>query len=89
MIRAVFCAISSIWLSFTISGGVSANQALRHHASSRAEHDGISLRFAPDGLRTDNALMIAYAAAHHLAAGLSSPLSQDISPNFDPNALCV
>ena len=73
----------------SISGGVSANQALRHHASGRAEHDGLSLRFAPDGLRTDNALMIAYAAAHHLAAGLSSPLSQDIAPNFDPGALCV
>lgn len=73
----------------SISGGVSANQALRHHASGRAVHDGISLRFAPDGLRTDNALMIAFAAAHHLAAGHSSPLSQDITPNFDPAALCV
>ena len=72
----------------SISGGVSANQALRYHASKRAAHDGLSLRFAPDGLRTDNALMIAYAAAHHLAAGHTSPLSQDITPTFDPVALC-
>lgn len=73
----------------SLSGGVSSNQALRHHASGRAAHDGLSIRFAPDGLRTDNALMIAFAAAHHLAAGHSSPLSQDISPNFDPASLCI
>ena len=73
----------------SISGGVSANQALRHHASGRAAHDGLSLRFAPDGLRTDNALMIAFAAAHHLAAGHNSPLSLDITPNFDPDAICI
>ncbi len=73
----------------SISGGVSANQVLRHHATARADRDGIALRFAPDGLRTDNALMIAFAAAHHLAAGHSSPLTVDISPNFDPAALCV
>ena len=73
----------------SISGGVSANQALRHHASGRAAHDGLSLRFAPDGLRTDNALMIAFAAAHHLAAGHTSPFSQDICPNFNPDALCI
>ena len=72
----------------SISGGVSANQSLRHHASCRAEHDALSLRFAPDGLRTDNALMIAYAAAHHLAAGHNSPLSVDIAPNFSAETLC-
>ena len=73
----------------SISGGVSSNQALRHHASGQAAHDGISLRFAPDGLRTDNALMIAFAAAHHLAAGHESPISIDISPNFSAEALCL
>lgn len=73
----------------SISGGVSANQVLRLQASERAGRDGLALRFAPDGLRTDNALMIAFAAAHHLAAGHSSPLTVDISPNFSSSALCV
>ncbi len=73
----------------SISGGVSANASLRAAATARAEREGIALRFAPDGLRTDNALMIAYAAAHHLAAGKTHPVSVDIAPNFDAAALCI
>jgi N6-L-threonylcarbamoyladenine synthase len=73
----------------SMSGGVSANACLRAAATTRAEKTGLALRFAPDGLRTDNALMIAYAAAHHLAAGHSHPVSEDIVPNFDPTSLCV
>lgn len=73
----------------SMSGGVSANACLRAKAAARAEKSGIALRFAPDGLRTDNALMIAYAAAHHFAAGHRHPASEDIAPNFDPAALCV
>ena len=73
----------------SMSGGVSANACLRTAATSKAEKDGVTLRFAPDGLRTDNALMIAYAAAHHLAAGHRHPVSEDITPNFDPTALCI
>jgi len=73
----------------SMSGGVSANACLRAAAAARAEKTGVALRFAPDGLRTDNALMIAYAAAHHLAAGHHHPASEDITPNFDPAALCI
>jgi N6-L-threonylcarbamoyladenine synthase len=73
----------------SMSGGVSANACLRAAAASKAEKTGVALRFAPDGLRTDNALMIAYAAAHHLAAGHSHPFGVDIAPNFDPGALCI
>jgi len=73
----------------SMSGGVSANACLRAAATAKAETTGIALRFAPDGLRTDNALMIAYAAAHHLAAGHSHRVSEDIAPNFDPAALCI
>ena len=61
----------------------------REVAGDAAERAGIALRFAPEGLRTDNALMIAYAAAHHLAAGRRSPSDIDIQPNFDPAALCL
>ena len=72
----------------TMSGGVSANAGLRTTARLRAEKSGKILRFAPEGLRTDNALMIAYAAAHHLARGTSHSVTLDISPNFDPASLC-
>ena len=73
----------------SMSGGVSANACLRQAAAARAEKTEVTLRFAPDDLRTDNALMIAYAAAHHLAAGHRHPVSEDITPNFDPVAFCV
>jgi len=72
----------------SISGGVSTNACLRETAGRAAEKSGVSIRFAPEGLRTDNALMIAYAAAHHLAAGHRHPLDTDISPNFDPASIC-
>lgn len=67
-----------------ISGGVSANAALRSRAKECAAREGVSLHFAPPGLHTDNALMIAYAAAHHAAAGRANPIDEDIYPNFDP-----
>jgi len=73
----------------SMSGGVSANASLRAAATKRAEKEGMGLRFAPDGLRTDNALMIAYAAAHHLTAGKTHSVSEDITPNFDAATLCI
>lgn len=73
----------------SMSGGVSANSALRHYAAKQASQEGISLRFAPDGLLTDNALMIAFAAAHHWASGQTSTYTQDITPNFDEALLCI
>ena len=68
----------------TISGGVSANASLRSLAMKRAERDNLNLLTAPAGLHTDNALMIAYTAAHHLAVGHTHSTSVDIFPNFDP-----
>jgi N6-L-threonylcarbamoyladenine synthase len=73
--------------SAAISGGVSANAALRSRAADRASKEGVVLHTAPPGLHTDNALMIAYAAAHHAAAGITSPFDEDIYPNFDPKRL--
>lgn len=72
-----------------LSGGVSANAALRAAATKRAAREGVEVVFAPDGLRTDNALMIAYVAAHQLAVGRFSALDEDISPNFDAARLCA
>jgi N6-L-threonylcarbamoyladenine synthase len=68
--------------TIAVSGGVSANSALRQNLRAKAEHAGLELLFPPPDLLTDNALMIAYAAAHHLAAGHTSPITEEISPNF-------
>lgn len=67
----------------SISGGVGANSCLRAAAEVAAQRQGATARFAPPELQTDNALMIAYAAMHHLKAGHSHPLDTDIRPNFD------
>ncbi len=66
-----------------ISGGVSSNGALQALLRDRAAERGIELRLAPRELRTDNAAMIAYAAALHFAAGARSPLDTDVRPSFD------
>ncbi len=70
-----------------LSGGVSMNRALRTAVMAKAS--GLDVRFAPDGLRTDNALMIAFAAAHRFASSGASPLATDIAPNLNPADLCV
>jgi N6-L-threonylcarbamoyladenine synthase len=70
-----------------LSGGVSANSSLRAKAAAEAARLGIELRFPPAGLLTDNALMIAFAAAHRFAAGMGSSTAEEITPNFSPAAL--
>ena len=69
-----------------VSGGVSANSSLRQALHTQAERAGLELLFPPSDLLTDNALMIAYAAAHHLVAGKTSPITEEISPNFQASA---
>jgi N6-L-threonylcarbamoyladenine synthase len=75
-------ARKSLRRTITVSGGVSANSALHKSLSTQAERHGLELLFPPRDLLTDNALMIAYAAAHHLAAGHTSQITEEISPNF-------
>jgi len=72
----------------SFSGGVSSNASLRAVAAARAAESGKELRFAPDGLRTDNALMIAYAAMHRFHGRGGSDLDADITPNFQESDLC-
>jgi N6-L-threonylcarbamoyladenine synthase len=71
----------------SLSGGVSANSSLRSRAIECAAGEGLEIHFPPPGLLTDNALMIAFAAAHHLAAGHSNPIDTEITPNFNPRTL--
>jgi N6-L-threonylcarbamoyladenine synthase len=69
----------------SVSGGVSANARLVEKLTTRCAADGLELHFAPSELRTDNALMIAYAASHRVA--LATPMDADVRPNFDAAAL--
>jgi len=71
--------------AIAVSGGVSANSRLHQTLSLLADREGLDLHRPPPGLLTDNALMIAFAAAHHFAAGHTSPVTAEISPNFRPS----
>jgi len=66
----------------TISGGVSCNQALRKEMARRCGDAGLRLLTAPPRLCTDNAAMIAFAAALRFGAGQSSEVSEEIDPNL-------
>jgi N6-L-threonylcarbamoyladenine synthase len=68
-----------------LSGGVSANARLTAKVAQMCEQSGLKWRTPPHELRTDNALMIAYAASHRVER--PSPIDLDVSPNFDPSVL--
>lgn len=66
-----------------VSGGVSCNRGLRNAFQQACEKNGYDLRLAEGKLCTDNAAMIAYAAAAKLANGdPPSPMDEDINPNL-------
>jgi N6-L-threonylcarbamoyladenine synthase len=66
----------------TMSGGVSCNQALRTEMAERCGKAGLRLLTAPLRLCTDNAAMIAFAAALRFEAGYRSGVSEEIDPNL-------
>ena len=66
-----------------VSGGVSLNSRLRAEFARACAERGMTLRLAPAALCTDNAAMIAFAAALALEAGIPpTPLDADIDPNL-------
>ncbi len=65
-----------------VSGGVSCNSRLRERLATECAKRGLELLLAEPALCTDNAGMIGYVAALHLAAGQSSPLTTEIDPNL-------
>lgn len=65
-----------------VSGGVGLNGRLRERLTDEAAKSGIEVLFAPSALCTDNAAMIAYAAAWRAERGDFSPLEADIYPSL-------
>jgi N6-L-threonylcarbamoyladenine synthase len=61
--------------TITVGGGVAANSALRAHLETAAQAHNLKVYFPPLKLCTDNAAMIACAAAEHFEQGHTSPLS--------------
>ena len=65
-----------------VSGGVAANTALRQGLQDLCDTKGWRLHLPSPELATDNAAMMAFAAMHHLSAGESSPISREITPQW-------
>ena len=65
-----------------LSGGVSCNSRLREVFATETATRGLELAIAPPVLCTDNAAMIAHAAAERLHRGEHSRLEEDIDPNL-------
>jgi N6-L-threonylcarbamoyladenine synthase len=66
----------------TVSGGVSCNRGLRAALAARCTQEGLQLLLAQPDLCTDNAAMIAFAAAQRFSIGHTSPLEADVDPNL-------
>jgi len=73
--RAIACALDYGLDTIAIGGGVAANSGLRHHLQQAAASHNLKVLFPPLKFCTDNAAMIACAAADHFNRGHISPLS--------------
>jgi N6-L-threonylcarbamoyladenine synthase len=65
-----------------ITGGVSANRALRASAQQAGTVDGFTVYIPDAAYCTDNAAMIAITAHHKLKAGITSPLTLTAEPRL-------
>jgi N6-L-threonylcarbamoyladenine synthase len=66
----------------TVSGGVSCNAELRRQLDEACAREGLELKCAEPGLCTDNAAMIAFAAALRFRSGFTSEVIEEIDPNL-------
>ena len=73
--RAIACALDYGIGAIAVGGGVAANSRLRSHLQAAAATHHLQVYFPPLKLCTDNAAMIACAAADHFNRGHTSPLS--------------
>jgi N6-L-threonylcarbamoyladenine synthase len=73
--RTIACALDYGIQTIAVGGGVAANSGLRQHLQSAAAEHNLRVLFPPLKYCTDNAAMIACAAADHLNRGHTSPLT--------------
>jgi N6-L-threonylcarbamoyladenine synthase len=73
--RAIACALDYGLETIAIGGGVAANSGLRHHLQQAAIPHDLQVVFPPLKYCTDNAAMIACAAADHLNRGHRSNMT--------------
>jgi N6-L-threonylcarbamoyladenine synthase len=72
--RTIACALDCGLNTIAVGGGVAANSRLRESLQAAAAEHGLTVYFPPLHLCTDNAAMIACAAAEHLQRGHTSSL---------------
>lgn len=65
-----------------VAGGVAANEAIRTALGAEATRNGFRLVAPPARLCSDNAVMIAWAGAEHLALGLTDTLAFAARPRW-------
>lgn len=73
--RAIACALDYGLTTIAVGGGVAANSGLREHLQAAAAEKGLRVLFPPLKFCTDNAAMIACAAADHWSRGHHSSLT--------------
>ncbi|ABA21102.1 O-sialoglycoprotein endopeptidase [Trichormus variabilis ATCC 29413] len=73
--RAIACALDYGLDTIAVGGGVAANSGLRQHLQAAATANNLRVLFPPLKFCTDNAAMIACAAADHLSRGHLSPIT--------------
>lgn len=73
--RAIACAVDYGINTIAVGGGVAANSGLRKNLQAAASEHNIRVLFPPLKFCTDNAAMIACAAADHFSRGHISPLT--------------
>lgn len=76
--RSVKCALDYGLDTITIGGGVAANSGLRKHLQQAAEKHNLKIYFPPLKFCTDNAAMIACAAAQYFNLGYTSSLDLEV-----------
>ena len=77
--KTLACALDLGLGTIAVGGGVAANTGLREHLQAAAATAGLTAYFPPLSLCTDNAAMIACAAADHCDRGHTSPLTLGVS----------
>ena len=73
--------------SLVVSGGVSANLALREGLSTMARPLGAAVHYPRLEFCTDNGAMIAYAGYRRLSAGVNEPLGFEVRPRWALDSL--